>query len=102
MHQRLQGRSRDAENERVGTGVGSGMDCEGALADARHRAWDRQLGDQRTAQEAGRGALGDLTRVGMRAGGTGQEGGDMCAQTADSRCHTAETNTTLPSNYTPI
>ena len=31
-----------------------------------------------------------------------QEGGDICIHTADSLCYTAETNTTLLSNYTPI
>jgi len=31
-----------------------------------------------------------------------QEGGDICMHMADSRCRTAETNTTLESNYPPI
>ena len=31
-----------------------------------------------------------------------QKGEDICIHTADSRCCTAETNTTLWSNYTPI
>ena len=31
-----------------------------------------------------------------------QEGGDICIHIADSHCCTAETNTTLQSNYTPI
>jgi len=31
-----------------------------------------------------------------------QEGGDLCIHTADSLHCTAETNTALPSNYTPI
>ena len=30
-----------------------------------------------------------------------QEGGDICLHIADSLCFTAETNTTLYSNYTP-
>ena len=31
-----------------------------------------------------------------------QEGGDTCTHVADSLCCTAETNTTLQSNYIPI
>ena len=31
-----------------------------------------------------------------------QEGGDICMHMADSHCRTAETNTTLESNYPPI
>ena len=31
-----------------------------------------------------------------------QKRGDMCICIEDSLCCTAETNTTLPSNYTPI
>ena len=39
---------------------------------------------------------------GMGEGGReAQEGGDICLHIADSLCFTAETNTTLYSNYTP-
>ena len=31
-----------------------------------------------------------------------QEGGDICICIADSLCYTAETNTTMENNYTPI
>ena len=31
-----------------------------------------------------------------------EEGGDICIHIADALCCTAETNTTLQSNYTPI
>ena len=31
-----------------------------------------------------------------------QKGRDTCIRIADSQCSTAETNTTLESNYTPI
>ena len=31
-----------------------------------------------------------------------QEGGDICTHIADSLCCTAESNTTLKNNYTPI
>lgn len=42
----------------------------------------------------------DLEGWGEGEGGT--EGGGVCTQTTDSLCYTAETNTTLESNYTPI
>ena len=35
-------------------------------------------------------------------GGRFKGGGDICIFMADSCCCTAETNTTLPSNYPPI
>ena len=37
-----------------------------------------------------------------RDGREAQEGGDICILITDSRCYTAETNTALESNYTPI
>ena len=40
--------------------------------------------------------------MGRGVGGDVQEGGDICIHIADSGCCTAETNTTLQSNYTPI
>ena len=36
------------------------------------------------------------------AGRQAQEGGDICVFMAGSHCQTAETNTTLQSDYTPI
>lgn len=48
------------------------------------------------------------SRVGTERRGTAvggrqaQEGGDICTHTADPRPCTAEANTTLQSNYTPI
>ena len=39
----------------------------------------------------------------MRVGGEGgSKGGDVCIHRADSLCSTAEANTPLQSNYTPI
>ena len=42
--------------------------------------------------------------VTWRGGGGGEvpEGRDICIQIAGSLCYTAESNTTLQSNYTPI
>ena len=42
-------------------------------------------------------------REGGIGGGRGvQDGGDVCILRADSHCPTAETNTALLSNYSPI
>ena len=41
-------------------------------------------------------------RVGCGSGGDVQAGGNICISMADSRCHMAETSTTLQSNYPPI
>ena len=41
-------------------------------------------------------------KVGMGVGRKIQEGGDICIPTADSQCHTGETNTTVYSNYLSI
>ena len=41
---------------------------------------------------------GEVGQVGREV----QGGGDICIHKADSLCCTAETNTTLSSNYTPI
>ena len=55
-----------------------------------------------SAQKAQLGALSRL-RVGSReGGGQGQGGGDVCIRMADSCWCTAETNTTLLSNYMPV
>ena len=40
--------------------------------------------------------------MGSGDGREAQEGGDVCILKADSWCCTAETNTTLESNYPPI
>ena len=40
--------------------------------------------------------------MGCGGGRDVQEGGDICIHIPDSFCGTAETNTTLQSNYTPL
>ena len=44
----------------------------------------------------------DLEGWGGVGGRKAEEGEGRCTHIVDSHCHTAETNTTLQSNYTPI
>ena len=105
----LQGRNKDADvtNGLVDTRWGKerlGRGKRVALIYIRYHMRNSLLvGNHCTAQGAQLSALGWPRGVGW--GGSGkesQQGRDMCIHRADSRCCTAETNTTLSSNDTPM
>ena len=81
--------------------VEGGWTGRSGLTYIHYHVWNSQLVGS-SAQKAQLGALSRLRAGSREGGGQGQGGEDVCIRMADSCWCTAETNTTLLSNYMPV